>query len=94
MERDSRPVPAGGGQWGEPSDPISPTAERVEITCSFCGQVFGVSRPKKGGRIKGEVQCSHCEKTGIVVYGRVGTRTLAPNRRQRERRSGVDRRQT
>lgn len=92
MERDSHPVSAGGGHGGGLSHPISPMAERVKITCSFCGELFEVLRPKEGGRIEVEVQCSHCARTGVVAYGDIGTRSLMTDRRSRERRSGSDRR--
>ena len=91
MERDSQPIPAGGGHGGGLAHPSPPMAERVKITCSFCGQSFEVLRPQEGG-ILAEVQCSHCARTGIVAYGEIGARTLMPNRRRRERRSGGDRR--
>lgn len=65
----------------------------MKVTCSFCNQMFEASRPREGGRIRGEVQCPHCARSGIVVYNEIGNRTLTTNRRKRERRSARDRRQ-
>ena len=65
----------------------------MKLTCSFCGQAFEVERPSEGGRIRGEVRCAHCARTGIVAYGEIGNRTLVPDRRRRDRRGGRDRRQ-
>jgi len=94
MEGESRPGPAGEGQGEGMAQPDSPKAERVKVTCSFCDQSFEVLRPREGGRIRTEVQCSHCGRVGIVAYREIGSRKLMTDRRRRKRRSGADRRQT
>src|SRR3990172_8680454 len=78
MEGESRPGPAGEGQGEGMAQPDSPKAERVKVTCSFCDQSFEVLRPREGGRIRTEVQCSHCGRGGVRPFGRsvLGPRRL------------------
>lgn len=95
MERGGHPIHARDGtvEGLLEETPSSPGPEVAKIACSFCDRSFEVSRPREGGRIRGEVQCSHCARTGIVVYGAIGDRTLMADRRRQERRSARDRRQ-